>query len=264
METEILLENRELFEQRPDCWEFILTVDRLELPLEEIIREAGAVIPAPASANASELASAELLQKNSGVIRIAMEALGSLMEARLAESWGAPGQPGSVAGIERVCGEILSRCRELAGAEREILTTPMHPQLADAQAKYQGLAAENIFRVLEVIKSIRIFIVAGGTGELNLNLRLTTERLAGIVIPNLISVERTVRSQFQTSSPSPPAVTPMTDTSPASGGGLESLNMFFGYGFLFLGMFFICLYWPFAMVCLLLSFLFFASAGASV
>jgi len=171
-----------------------------------------------------------------------MEALGSLMEARLAESWGAPGQPGSVAGIERVCGEILSRCRELAGAEREILTTPMHPQLADAQAKYQGLAAENIFHVLEVIKSIRSFIVAGGTGELNLNLQLTTDRLSGIVIPDL----RQSRPLGGVRQPGLKKRKPVNDTS--------------GAICLLLGLLALWYAWPMGVLLLLLALLFFAYA----
>jgi len=58
METEILLENHELFEKRPGCWEFILTIDRLERPLEEIIREVREIASAPASLHASALAAA--------------------------------------------------------------------------------------------------------------------------------------------------------------------------------------------------------------
>jgi len=265
METEILLENRELFEKRPGCWEFILTIDRLERPMEEIIRDVREIVPAPrfSSPNTSALASAELMRENIGVLGSAMEALCQLMESRLIESWGAPGQPGSVAEIERVCAEILFHCKEIADAERTILTTPMHPKLVEVRNKFRGLASENLSRLLKVIKSIRAFIAAGGTGELNLSVSFTSERLAGIVIPDLSCIERSAPSQFQTSSPSPPAITPMPDTTPASGGCLESFNMAFGYGFFFLGMFLICLYWPFALVCLFLSLMFFASAGAS-
>ena len=185
METEILLENRELFEKRPDCWEFILTVDRLERPLEELICEVDDLVPVPASPRSSALASAELLRENIAAVGAALEALCPLMEARLAESWGAPGQPGAVADIERVCGEIFSCCKEIADAERAILTASMHPQLIEARNKFQGLASENLSRLLKVIKPIRNFLAAGSTGDLNLRVHFTTERLAGIDIPDM-------------------------------------------------------------------------------
>jgi|GEM_PF-3267793 len=246
METEILLENCELFEKRPGCWEFILTIDRLERPLEEIIRDADAVIPVPPSLDAPLLESAEIMQKNISVTCAAMEALGPLMEARLAESWGAPGQPGSVVGIERVCAEILSRSKEFADAECAILTTPMHPLFVDAQEKFQGLASENISRVLEIIKSIRTFIAEGHTGKLDLTLRLTTDRVAGIVMPDLSAIERTVRSQFQASSPSTPAITPRR-------GGMKALNLLGGTFCLVMGLISLCGAWPLGLLFLFMA-----------
>ncbi len=243
METDILLENRELLDKRPGCWEFILTVDRLERPLEEIIREADAVIPVTASLDAPLLESAEVMQKNIGATCTAMEALGPLMEARLAEVWGALGEPGSVAGIDRVCGEILSRCKEFADAECAILTTPMHPLFADAQEKFQGLASENISRVLEIIKSIRAFIAEGHTEKLDLTLRPTTERVAGIVMPDLSAIERTVRSQYQTSGSFSPAITPGRS-------GMKVLNVLGGTFCLVVGLISLCGAWPLGLLIL--------------
>jgi len=252
METEILLENRELFEKRPDCWEFILTVDRLERPLEEIIREADAVIPAPSSSpHVPVIESVEIMQINLSVISSSIEALGSLMESRLSESWGPPGQPGTVEAIERVCDEILSCCKKFAAAERAILTTPIHPKLVDVRNKFRGLASENISRLLEVIKSIGSFIASRGTGKLNFNLHLTTERLLGIVIPDLNCIEGWDAGQVGEYS------------APASRGCRELFNLFFGWVFLLLGLLFISLYWPFGLFCLFFSLLSFASAEAA-
>jgi hypothetical protein len=245
METDILLENCELFEMRPGCWEFILTVDRLERPLEEIIREARAIEPVPSSKNMPPLQSAEVLRENIAAIIEAVESLRPLMESRLIEAWGEPGQAGSVADIEEVCRWILVRCRDLANAERAILTTPMHPTFAGVRQKFQGIAADNISTVLEAVKSIRAFIAAGSTGTLNLNVRFTTDRLVDIEIPELGEI---ARADFLEN---PPAK--KTQPAGSAGGGICLL----------VGLIALWWAWPAGVVLLLLALLFFAYADGN-
>lgn len=92
MEIEIRLENLALFEAHSSHWELLLVVDRLELPLQELISEEPRQSAVADFATLSRVASAEFVLERIRAIRIAIGGLQSALEKDLTTSFGNGGQ----------------------------------------------------------------------------------------------------------------------------------------------------------------------------
>lgn len=133
METEILLENRELFEKHPENWAWALVVDRLEVPLRELADEARAIRPAGSSPNEEAGLCAQRFKSQSRLVELYAEGIAEWTGKDLVAACGGQGKEGDPVRIDERCGEILTACRRIMESEEELVARPVHPSLARVQ-----------------------------------------------------------------------------------------------------------------------------------
>ena len=183
METEILLENRELFEKRPGCWEITLAVDRLEAPLRELVSDARAIRLAPAAQGGSFPASEDWILEHTLIMRFCIEALDELVGKDLAAALGNLGEAGNAAAIKSCCTDILESCRELVDAEREIVQSRLHPDFLRTQRALSGYSLDLLDQFAAMVAGFRRIAETGKTGEVEFTIAFHAERIENLPMP---------------------------------------------------------------------------------
>ncbi|GEM_PF-2773053 len=183
METEILLENRELFEKRPGCWEIALAVDRLEAPLLDLVSEARAIRLAAAAQALTFPQSEDWILEHTFLMRLCIESLDDLVGKNLAVALAKLGETGNADEIESCCADILESCRKLVDAERKIVQTRLHPDFVQTQRALSGYSLALLVQFDAMVAGFRRIAESGSTGEFEFTITFHAERIENLPMP---------------------------------------------------------------------------------
>ncbi len=228
---EVRKENVPLFERRPDAWPLVLILDRLEEPLRELRLQALEVeglgagrlgmtqsvgSDGPDERQAKEDDASWLLDQV-GVLRVAAEDLGTVVNVDLQTALGPPGVASDPQAIEGVCMNILRLLGHCLEVEKNILSRRLHPDLQSTQFAFLGLTGDFIASHQDFVWHIREFLKDENNKSFSFMIALNTDRLL-----------RAVQKEEGQPSPSPP---PLEASKPAGfsgavGGCLLLLAMF--------------------------------------
>jgi len=171
METEIRIENQQLFSEHPESWPWALVVDRLEGPLRSLAQQARSINVAAPSHDERPTVGATRFESHSRLVELYAEGIQEWVGTDLVEACGGHGKAADPERIDERCGEILTACREIVESEEELVARPVHPSLLRLQSQAKGLSLDFFGPLIWMVDSLREAIRVGGNPILRVEFR---------------------------------------------------------------------------------------------